>query len=530
MQATANRMPAMPLPRSLAPGWLVPAWLALLAWAPAALAAATDTPVPAGDVAPGLTQPIERALDAAQRTPGAFPAVSAVIVQGDAAPWIDVHGTRRVDADAAADAAVDGSSLFYIASQTKSFMGLLGAVLDRKGVLPLDTTLADVWPQLRLPAPADPARITMSDLLSHQEGLSTDTLNFVTAYVRDLPAADYPRWLASEATTRAPGFRYANLGDLVYGAALEARTGRNWRDWLDAEVLRPLRLDAGVVSRPSKVASGRVAWNHQWDGDAWHASAPKPDALMHAAGGLLASADAMAAWMQANLGIGGAGAGLDPRDFARAQRPVAAAKLADGEIDCDGYSLGWYACTYKGQHALMHPGSYVGAVSMTVLVPSAHAGLSLAVNSDSAMEGFELEVMKAFIGLATGQAGEEARLDAAVAALPERVAGKARKRAQAVADARKDAAWGGWAWTPDARALRQCAGTYADPLFGTLVVRVVGTGLAAEAGARHLVLEPAKPGLFAASDGTLEPPEAFACDAAGEVVEWRGRTFRRYSP
>ena len=513
-----------------------PAWFALLAWAPAALAAPASTPATAGDVAPALARPIDRALDAALASPGAFPAVSAVIVQGDAAPWIHVRGARRddarPDAGAAAAAAVDAvdeGTLFYIASQTKSFMGLLGAVLDRKGVLPLDTTLADVWPTLRLPAPADPARITMSDLLSHQEGLSTDTLNFVTAYVRDLPAADYPRWLASETTTRAPGFRYANLGDLVYGAALEARTGRNWRDWLDAEVLRPLHIDGGVVSRPSKVAPDRIAWNHQWDGYAWHASAPKPDALMHAAGGLLASAEAMATWMQANLGLAGAGAALDPRDFARAQHPLAAAKLADGEIDCDGYSLGWYACTYKGQHALMHPGSYVGAVSVTVLVPSAHAGLSLAVNSDSAMEGFELEVMKAFIGLATGQEGEQARLDAAVAALPARIAGKALKRGKAIADARMDVAWGGWSWTPDAGELRGCTGTFSEPMFGTLVVREAGTGLVADAGAQHLVLESAKPGLFAASDGTLEPPEAFTCDTAGNAVEWRGRRFRRVS-
>ena len=485
--------------------------------------------MPAGEVAPGLVQPIARALDAALASPGAFPAVSAVIVQADAAPWIHVRGTRRADADATADAVADERTLFYIASQTKSFIGLLGAVLDRKGVLPLDTTLADIWPALRLPVPADPARITMSDLLSHQEGLSTNTLNFVTAYVRDLPAADYPRWLASETTTRAPGFRYANLGDLVYGAALEARTGRNWRDWLDAEVLRPLHLDAGVVSRPSTVAPGRIAWNHQWDGHAWHADAPKPDALMHAAGGLLGSAEAMATWMQANLGIGAAGDALDARDFARAQRPLAAAKLADGEIDCDGYSLGWYACTYKGQHALMHPGSYVGAVSVTVLVPSAHAGLSLAVNSDSAMEGFELEVMKAFIGLATGQEGEQARLDAAVAALPERIAGKAQKRGKAIADARKDVAWGGGSWHPDADELRRCTGTFSEPMFGALVVREAVRGLVVDAGAQHLLLEPAKPGLFAASDGTLEPLEAFTCDAGGAALEWHGRKFRRVS-
>src|SRR3546814_5778594 len=69
-------------------------------------------------------------------------------------------------------------------------------------------------------------------------------------------------------STRDPGFRYANLGDLIYGAALETRTGRNWHDWLDAEVLQPLRLDHGITSRPSRMSPGRFAWNHQWDGKA----------------------------------------------------------------------------------------------------------------------------------------------------------------------------------------------------------------------------------------------------------------------
>jgi CubicO group peptidase (beta-lactamase class C family) len=466
---------------------------------------------------------IGHALDAVQSTPGAFPAVSAVIVQGDEPAWIQVRGRLRADDPLEADA----GTLFYIASQTKSFMGLLGAVLDRKGVLPLDTTLADVWPSLRLPAPADPRQITMADLLSHQEGLTTDTLNFVTAYLRDIPAADYPRWLATEVRTRDPGFRYANLGDLVYGAALEAHTGRDWHAWLDEQVLRPLQLQEGVSSRPSTMPAARIAWNHQWDGRAWHAYPAKPDALMHAAGGLQASADAMATWMRANLGLGEAGAALEPADFNRAQHPIVKAGLTDGQIDCNGYSLGWYTCFYKGQRALMHPGSYPGTVSVTVLVPSARAGLSLVVNSDSAMEGFELEVMKAFIGLATGQDGEDARLQAAVDAYPARLARLVDKRSQALAASRSDPAWGGWDWRPDSAGLRTCTGSFHDELFGTLVVRESGRGLSADIGARHLLLEPARPGLFAASDGTLEPPEPMTCHPDAGTFEWRGRTFRR---
>lgn len=498
-----------------------PALLVLLLLAPLWSTAAQPVPAAAhADVDSALTMPLREALDAAMRVHGGTPAMAAVVVQGGAAPWIDVRGVVRADRDARADA----DTRFYIASQTKSFMGLLGAVLDARGVFPLSRTLADVWPQLALPAPVDPRRITMADLLSHQEGLRTDTLNFITAHVRDVPAADYPALLATEVQSRDPGFRYANLGDLLYGAALEAATGRNWRDWLDAEVLQPLALE-GMSSRTSTVPADRLAWNHQWDGARWHALRPKPDVLMHAAGGLVATPAALARWMQANLGIGDARGGLPTTVWARAQQPLAQATLSDGEIDCNGYSLGWYSCTYRGQHALMHPGGYDGAVSVTVLVPSARAGLSLAASSDSAMEGLQLEMMKAFIGLATGLPGEQERLRNAVAAWPAKVEAKAAKRRAAIAQERADPRWGGWTWRPDAAALHRCTGDFANALYGPMRLQRDGASLVARVGDLELRLEPARPGLFAATTEALEPPEPLRCD--GERIDWRRQAFVR---
>ena len=483
--------------------------------------AATPSPDAGKSVEPALGAPFHDALDAVMRVPGGAPALAAVIVQGDA-EWIDVRGRPRADRDAKADA----ETRFYIASQTKSFMGLLAAVLDARGTFPLAKTLADVWPGLQLPAPADPRRITMADLLSHQEGLTTDTLNILAAHVRDVPAADYPALLATEVAPRAAGFRYANLGDLIYGAALEAATGRDWRDWLQAEVLRPLALD-GISARTSTIADARLAWNHQWDGARWQALRPKPDALMHAAGGLAASPRAMARWMQANLAIGAARVALPDIAWRRSQQPVAQSNLADGEIDCNGYSLGWYACSYRGQQALMHPGSYDGAVSVTVLVPSARAGLSLMANSDSAMEGLQLEMMKAFIGLATGQTGETERLRKALAAYPAKVEAKAAKRRAAIDEDRGDPRWGGWTWRPDAAALRACTGRFDNGLYGTMHVAKAAGGLVAQVGELRMRLEPAQPGLFAASAAALEPPEPMRCDAEAGRLIWREQEFRR---
>lgn len=490
-------------------------FLFLLPWA----ATVSATPP---RVASTLTAPIGRALDEAMRVPGAAPAMAAVIVQGDAAPWIQVRGRVRADRDVQADA----DTRFYVASQTKSFVGLLAAVLDARGEFALSKTLADVWPGLQLPAPADARRIRMEDLLSHQEGLSTETLNVLTAHVREVPAADYPRLLASETASRTAGFRYANIGDLIYGAALQAATGRSWRDWLQGTVLRPLGLD-GVTAGNSTVASAQLAWNHQWDGARWRALRPKPDALMHAAGGLSASPAAMARWMQANLGLVGAGEALPAAAWSRSQRPIAQATLADGEIDCNGYSLGWYTCTYRGQQALMHPGSYDGAVSVTVLVPSARAGLSLMANSDSAMERLQLEWMKAFIGLATGRPGEEGRLRQALEAYPANVAAKAKKRFAAVEKARADPQWGGWSWRPDTAALRACSGEFANDLYGTMRVTQGVHGLAVRIGELEMTLEPAQPGLFAASTGALDPPEPLRCVADEGRLVWREKVFRK---
>ena len=464
---------------------------------------------------------IRDALASIQAVPGSFPAVSAVVVHGEATPLRHVQGV----AHAGEPGDVDRHTRFYIASQTKSFLALLAAHLDETRVLPLDTTLAQVWPRLALPAPADPAKITLADLLSHQENLRTDTLNFLTAYVRAVPAADYPAMLARYTEARPAGFRYANLGDLVYGAALEARTGHSWQDWLQHAVLRPMRLEE-IHSRSSQVPADRVAWNHRWDGTTWIATPPKPDGLMHAAGGLLASPDAMAAWMRANLQRRSPTGTPSTRSFAIAQTMLAKAELKDGEIDCNGYSLGWYACTYRGQSVLMHPGSYTGVVSVTVLIPSLDAGMALVTTSDSAMEGLQLELMKAFIGAATGH-DESARLRKVVADYPGRLARTVASRADAVREARADAAWEGWRWVPADAELARYAGTFRSERLGTLEVERVAGGLQARLGALRLDLAPARPGLFGASESRIDPPVAFryADDAAS--LQWRTDTFVR---
>jgi len=162
-----------------------------------------------------------------------------------------------------------------------------------------------------------------------------------------------------------------------------------------------------------------------------------------------------------------------------------------------------------------------------VLVPSADAGMALMVNSDSAAEGLELELMKAFIGLVTGQPGEQERLRKAVADYPARLAAKTHARQDAIAQARARPAWGRWAWQPAASELPAYVGRFHNATFGTMVVSEVGGRLQARVGAMQLALEPAQPGLFGATSGPLEPPEPLRFDEEHRTIRWDDQVFTR---
>jgi hypothetical protein len=175
----------------------------------------------------------------------------------------------------------------------------------------------------------------------------------------------------------------------------------------------------------------------------------------------------------------------------------------------------------------MHPGGYRGVVSVTVLLPAMDTGLSLVANSDSAMEGLQLELMKVFIGLATGQSGETERLHKVVAGYPDRLARTVAGRLDAVQKTRREESWSGWKWAPSRAETERYIGTFQSERLGSLDVVQGDDGLEARLGAMRLMLTPASSDLFGASESTLDAPEPFRyADDAGSL-RWNSDTFTR---
>ncbi|MDE3223438.1 MAG: beta-lactamase family protein [Acidobacteriota bacterium] len=170
---------------------------------------------------------------------GGCPSVVATLVQGERTLFQHGLGERRLGA-----AAPDVTTVYRVASCTKSFTAVMLLRLRDRGLLHLDAPITDFVPSftaLTRGSKVDPPTLAM--LASMSGGLPTDD-----------PWADRQESISSEMLrayvaagvpiTSVPGayFQYSNLGYALLGQVIERVTGRTYVDLVTDEILRPLEL------------------------------------------------------------------------------------------------------------------------------------------------------------------------------------------------------------------------------------------------------------------------------------------------
>ena len=130
---------------------------------------------------------------------------------------------------------VERNDLFWIASISKSFTAAAVMKCREQGLLKLGDKIVRYWPD----APADKQGITISELLTHTSGLPQ---SYVSESIVDRDQA--VRALLSEKLISQPGvkFGYSNANYELLAAVVEIVSGRNFEEYVRAELLRPLNL------------------------------------------------------------------------------------------------------------------------------------------------------------------------------------------------------------------------------------------------------------------------------------------------
>jgi CubicO group peptidase (beta-lactamase class C family) len=293
-------------------------------------------------------------------------------------------------ADLAAGRAATPDTVYYIASSTKSFLGLAMAALDARGDIDLDWTLAELAPDIRFAPELHAERVTLRHLLSHTHGLTGTGIAFRLAYTGEHDPATLWRQLAELRPNReAPlgTFRYTNLGFNVAAMLVERRLHRRWQDIVEREVLVPLGMRRSLTQGTDR-ARRRLPFALPYTTMTPSGVAPiylvKHDDTMQSSGGMFASTNDIGRFLRAQLNA----------ERGRGTGPLAAAVIAGthvpiGHMDerrdlfpASGYGLGWYSGAFGGATVYYSMGGFPGARSHMSFMPARDVGVAALSNDD----------------------------------------------------------------------------------------------------------------------------------------------------
>ena len=283
-------------------------------------------------------------------------------------------------------APVTPATRFYLLSVTKSFTGMLAALLQDSGEIELEWDLKQIWPELEMPPPINPAQITLRDLLLHAPGFDNGGINYRTYAPGNLDNDGVVRLLAEHSRPASRAFAYRNTGYIVVAAAIEATLGRIWRDLLIERLFEPLSMN-DTTPYIELATAGEFAFPYAWtlEGD-FRRRPVKQEQQMHAAGGVVSNVDDLVRWLQTMLGRGELGGHrvLPARVVDQAIAPQIQLERDFYRFSRFAYGLGVYLADYEGDLLIHHFGgpihlSFMPEHGIGVVVLTNGTGASLAL-------------------------------------------------------------------------------------------------------------------------------------------------------
>lgn len=206
----------------------------------------------------------------------------AVWIDGEVI-WVNGFGTIDSSTPGGPARAPGEDTLFMIGSDTKKLTALSLLQQVQAGVLSLDTTVAEVLPDLQMAYAPDFARATVRQLLSHQSGIVDGAEMATTTSDAALEAYAFGEFASGYYPLASPGrfWNYCNPGYSIAGLVDQRVDGRMYPDILEQDLFAPLgmrrtfarksELDAdfapgnGYGGDPADTTEGPVPFEELWD-------------------------------------------------------------------------------------------------------------------------------------------------------------------------------------------------------------------------------------------------------------------------
>lgn len=277
---------------------------------------------------------------------------------------------------------VTAQTAFQIGSITKSFVALVILQLASEGRLDLDDPVVRHVPTFRTASKSRSDRITIDHLVTHRSGLTTLDGNSGKAVDPRLsgPAAAVAS-LTDAQLFAEPGtaFQYSNANYALLSHLIEVLDGRSFEQALAVRIFGPLGMTNSFVQVPPSDAIAVATGYRLWFGvpRPWQPASTTPDRRMIGAGGISASIEDLARYVEAVRT-------RDPRIVPeRADRLFVIMPFYEQW----GYGYGWYTDSARDEPAYLHSGFTPGFFALATMVPANHQVVVVLTNMSGLAHG-----------------------------------------------------------------------------------------------------------------------------------------------
>lgn len=281
------------------------------------------------------------------------------------------------------DLPVTESTLFCIASCTKSFTSLLLGQLVDEGKVCLDDPVVKYIPELRLWTQELTEDVTIRDLLAHRSGIDRQDVLWVLSNPTRPILLKLMQHIEPVCGLREE-FQYNNIMYSIAGMVIERITGQSWEETIALRLFIPLEMSHSNTSIEHLQMSADYCLPHtEIDGKVQ--AIPFRNAYpINPGGGINSNALDMTKWLELHLSEGNV---MDKEivsirtlnELHTAHMPVS--NSPNPFFSQTGYGLGWFIGKYRGHDWISHGGHIDGFSSDMSLLPAKKFGLVILTNS-----------------------------------------------------------------------------------------------------------------------------------------------------
>ena len=342
---------------------------------------------------------------------GGTPGIFATLFQGD-----QIFLEKGVGVRATGGSVPDSHTTFRIASCTKSFTIAALLKLRDEDKLNLDQLITDFIPEFTYSKISNATTIpTLRQLASMSSGLPTDD---PWADRQESISAEELREIVSRGvnavSTAGELFQYSNLGFALLGLAIESASGRDFREFVSTEFLKPLGMNESGFDAQD-FPNQALAKGYRKVDENWVELPFSPSGSFSSIGGLFSSAKDLriwSNWFHSAFSEEAASDGLlsaaSRREMQYIQTPVPLSAQPSDQERLGGYGLGLFVeYDRRFGQLVSHSGGYPGfsshmrwhiptGLSVVVLENATYSGAMATAIAllDAALEGLNFEIPK----------------------------------------------------------------------------------------------------------------------------------------